>query len=409
MPRLFSHFLFALLFLGAPCAQGAFRVGLGDAVAKRSAALINSITPNPPVNAVGDRIPAGLPTCPAGAIYDSAPTDLSTLGGIEPLGHVAPPPHTFPSDHIYLYGSTTTAVLHPAYAPAMIHVTDIASTEYLSASPVFTDYAIYFYACSEVKSYYGHIKTLSPAVQSQLASAAQNCFTYTTGGSSYRRCDTQLDIVVRSGELIGYGSTSGAFDFGTYDYRIPAPSFAAPARHAQTDSFYTVCPLDYFTAGPKAAMEALVGRFDGGYHRTVAPICGQYNHDVAGSARGFWYHPGSPNVPEDPHLSLIIDNVYAPKETISIGTSLPNQTSVFYTFIPSNSGLVDRELSQVVSDGNIYCYDTFYDPLGQLVGGGHIFILQMTSPTTLRFESQPPASCGSGPWAFTSNAVDFQR
>jgi len=404
--RHWSAWIISLSLLSSP-AFSALRFGLGQAVAKRGAEVINKAGAGDPANATGYAVVATLPSCSAGAIYDSLPTDLSRIRAIEPLGHVAPSPHTFPSDHVYFYVSTGTVDATPAYAPGAIHIIDIASTEYLDASPVFTDYAIYFYACKDVKTYYAHIRTLSPSVQSQQASA-QVCSVYSTGGRSYRRCDSSVNISLQSGDLIGYSAISGAFDFGSYDYRISPPDFAAPARHTHSDQYYTVCPIDYFMPGPKAAMEALLGRFDGGYHRSVAPVCGQYNHDVAGTARGFWYHPGSPNVPEDPHLGLMINNVYAPQETISIGTSLPNQTPVFYTYVPNNSGFVDRALNQVTPDGHIYCYDTFYDPIGQL-SGGPTFILQLLDSTTLRFESQPAGSCGTGPWAFTSNAVEFER
>src|SRR5258708_35008925 len=112
-------------------------------------------------------------------------------------------------------------------------------------------------------------------------------------------------------------------------------------------------------------MEAVLGGPDGLFRRVTPPICGQYNQDVAGTARGFWFFPGAPNVPEDPHLALVFNNDYAPWESISIGTSLPNQVPAFFTFVPVHSGLVDREFSEVTADGSIYCYDSYYDPIAQ--------------------------------------------
>ncbi len=388
----------------------AFRFGLGSAVAKRSADLIDQAGANNTLT--GDNVAATLAACPAGAVFDTLPTDLSTIGGIDPLGHVQPTGHTFPADHIYLYASSTTSVNHPAYAPGPIHITDIASTEYLNASPVFTDYAIYFYGCRELKMYYAHIRTISSAVQNGLANAVQNCSTYSTGGGTFYRCDTSVNVELQAGDLIGYGAPSGAIDWGAIDYRYTPAPFANPSRHAGTDQYYTVCPIDYFTPGPKAAMEALLGRFDGGYRRVTPPLCGQYNQDVVGAAKGFWYHPGYPNVPEDPHLALIDNNAYAPLQTISVGNSLPNGGGQWYIFIAASSGQMNRDFSQVTADGHIYCYDTFYDPLDQLIGAGNtpIYILQMLNSTTLQFEKQTAVSCAAAaPWAFTSNAVTFQR
>src|SRR5260370_36264111 len=105
-------------------------------------------------------------------------------------------------------------------------------------------------------------------------------------------------------------------------------------------------------------MRGLLGVFDGGYGRGPPPLCGQILFDIAGTAKGDWYHPGSPDIPEDPHLSLIDNNVYAPQQTISIGNSLPNCAPNFHTFNAVSAGHVDRDLSQVTADGTIYSYDT---------------------------------------------------
>src|SRR6266403_114913 len=106
----------AVTWSGSPVMAG-LRFGLGDAVAKRSAELINKAAASDPANATGQAVAATLPSCPSGPVYDTLPTDLSTIGGIDPLGHVQPSGHTFPSDHIYMYASTITIVTHAAYAP----------------------------------------------------------------------------------------------------------------------------------------------------------------------------------------------------------------------------------------------------------------------------------------------------
>lgn len=80
-----------------------------------------------------------------------------------------------------------------------------------------------------------------------------------------------------------------------------------------------------------------------------------------------------------------------------------------YTFIPAGAGQINRNFVQVSSDGMIYCYDSFYDPIGQALLAGPTILVQMLSATTLRIERQAPTTCGAGPWAFTSNAIDFQR
>lgn len=386
----------------APGAQAALRLGLGKAVAERSAELVNKSG-----TFTGDAVAATLASCSAGGFFDSYPTDLGMIGGIDPLGHVQPTGHTLPTDHIYFYSSTTTAYTPPVYAPGDIHVTEIASTRYLNATPIFTDYSISFYGCREVKGYYSHVRALAP-VLAEHASAVQNCFTYSTGGSSFERCSAMVNIPLNSGATMGYVATSGSLDFGMFDYRITPLPFASPARH-YSNQLYTVCPVDYFLNSLKTTMEAKLGRFDGGYRRTTPPLCGQLNHDVVGTAKGNWYHVGSPDSPEDPHLALIDNNVYAPQQTISVGNALPNGGGMWVIFTAVSAGQVNRNFAEVTADGQVYCYDSFFDPIGQPVVTGYTFLVQMPSATTLRLEKRAVATCGAGPWSFSGNATSYQR
>lgn len=397
--------ILCLLSLAA-ISRAAIQFGLGNAVAKRSATLINKAGAATPL--VGDSVAATLPSCPGSAVYDSLPIDLSVIAGIDPLGHVAPSGHTFPSDHVYFYSQSTSTVQHALYAPGHIHVTDVQVTTYLSATPVYSDYAIFFYPCREVESYYAHVRSVSAGLLAAAGSLNQNCYSYSTGGAQVQQCNNNVNVEMQSGDLLGMSAVAGAMDFGTYDSRVNL-SFAAPSRHANTNQVHTACPLDYFTDGLKTQMQSLLGRFDGGYRRVTAPLCGRIDFDVAGTAKGDWFFPGAPNVPEDPHLSLIDNNVYAPHQTISVGTSLPNWSTNWYIFVPAGAGQVNRDFSQVTADGLTYCYDTFLDPFEQPAAGSGIFILKLTSPTTLRLEHQAAANCGAGSWAFTANAVDFQR
>src|SRR5262249_12250629 len=145
---------------------------------------------------------ATLPSCSAGALYDSLPIDLSVIAGIDPLGHVAPSGHTFPSDHIYFYSKNTSMIAHNIYAPGPIHVTNVQVTTYLSATPVYSDYAIFFYPCREVESYYAHVRTVSAGLTAAAGSLNQNCYTYTTGGSTVQQCNNNVNVPMQSGDLI---------------------------------------------------------------------------------------------------------------------------------------------------------------------------------------------------------------
>ncbi len=82
-------------------------------------------------------------------------------------------------------------------------------------------------------------------------------------------------------------------------------------------------------------------------------------------------------------------------------------SSGLYYFDPASSGLVNREFKDVAADEAIYCYETRdrfgSEPLP------FIILVQLTSPTTVRSERQDAASCGSGPWEFSSEYTDFER
>src|SRR4051812_493162 len=52
----------------------------------------------------GGMFSSGLTACPAGTqVFTASPVALAQVRGWEPLGHVGPPGHTFPTDHQYLY------------------------------------------------------------------------------------------------------------------------------------------------------------------------------------------------------------------------------------------------------------------------------------------------------------------
>ncbi|MBV9080411.1 MAG: hypothetical protein JO102_04745, partial [Elusimicrobia bacterium] len=123
---------------------------------------------------------------------------------------------------------------------------------------------------------------------------------------------------------------------------------------------------------------------------------------------GDWYKIGAPDLPEDPHLALVPDNINPNVQNISCGTSVSGLTG-WRTFTPQTSGTHNRDFSQVTSDGAVYCYDNFVDPLGQPAFTGYYVLITMPSATTLEIERVNTANCGGGPWSMSGNAVTFQR
>jgi hypothetical protein len=249
---------------------------------------------------------------------------------------------------------------------------------------------------------------LDASLSSQLGQSGQTCTTYQTGGSTYQLCSEDTNIEVAAGALLGtVGGKLAAFDFGSYDSRRTPLAFVSPSRHIG-DTLYTVCPVDYFENSLKSEMESRMGRYDGGYIRTIAPVCGLILYDIANTAQGDWYNTSLPDSPEDPHLAFIYGNVYADQQIISVGTSVSGLGPGFWAFNPVGSGTHNRNFSQVTADGQTYCFDSFLDPLNQPLITGFCVLIKMPTASSLRIEKINAANCGAGPWTQTS-PTEFHR
>ena len=356
-----------------------------------------------------------LPLCNDGKeFFNTSPIVIADLYALTPLGSLNPTGHIFPTDHIYLNViRSQTEPNAPAkikvFSPGYVRIIQIISSEHLSASPPFTDYDIEFYPCKEIFARFGHLTSLSKKIISQLGISDKNCQTYRTGGGDYKHCTKNVDIELKAGEEIGtVGGFQGAaagLDFWLADYRTEKIKYANPSRWGG-HSLYISCPVDYFTGDIR---KKLYGQFKDfrGKSRTIEPICGTIEQDVAGTAQGAWFVKGTKQTyPEDQNLALAHDNVNPLKGAFSVGTSLHSLRSGVYYFDPKNSGFVNRDFQDVLPNGNIYCYDSlaqrFSNPSQTRI------ILQLTSPATLQIQGQQFESCGAGPWSF-DNFTEFER
>ena len=330
--------------------------------------------------------------------------DTDDFKSLSPLGATNPTGHVFPTDHMYFY-LTDGMTQVPIYSPGKAWVTSISASTHLYATPVFTDYSIGLWSCSELYSWFGHVSSLSAELEAAYnAGSDEGCNEYTTGGNDYRYCIKTVHVKVTAGEQIGTAggnSGQGALDLGTYDTRREITGVANEERwewNAQT--LYNACPLDYYDATNKSALEAYLG--DGTTYRTVEPLCGTIHQDVSGTAQGRWFLEGTEvgdSGGEDNHLALIHNNVDFATGEFSVGNAINSLSSGEYTFTPTFSGYVDRDFDEVTADGQIYCYEA----------GAEYILIQLTSATTLRIEAQNLGSCGSGPWGFTDDYTDFER
>ena len=401
----------SLVLGGSICVTTAFAAACGSRG--------NSAT-SPNGNATGGsvqngRVPLGSASCgTATALFTVPPIPLASMTGWVPLGQLSPSGHTFPVDHQYLYingGTGITTYKNPTLvAPADMYVTYIHAGT--TTPPGLADYTIEFSVCAQVYGQFGHVASIAPSLLAQAGAIDQGCQSYSPSpGTTVNTCQTKLlAIPVHAGDVIGSAGGdpphSIALDFSLWDSRVPAMTFANPARFPMNndlfDEYHIVAASDYYSEPVKSQVAALLGTYDGSSHRTIPPLGGTIAVDVAGTAMGHWFNPTQPVFPETPHLAIAPDNVNPNKIGFSIGQSLPGWTIGLQEFDPVNSGTVNRNPGQVTADGSIYCYES---------PGSWVLLVKMPSATTLQLEGrQGNFSCaGAAPYTFSGASFTYSR
>lgn len=357
---------------------------------------------------------SSLPSCSTTKeLFTTFPVKDGEFSSITALGNLNPSSHTFPTDHIYVEvfdpqnpQNYTLDKAKSLLAPADIWITNIKSSERIGSV---VDYALDFFPCKDVKGQFGHVGSISATLKSAIDMVEANCNEYETGGYKYRSCEYKdLKIQVKSGEKIGTAGSerAGMFDIWMSDYREPQVKRANSSRW-NADRNYVSCFLDYFSIAQKTQYYGMLRGPKGG-KRTKEPRCGTVEVDIAGTAQGVWFYNSTGQVQgEDQHLALAYDNIETDKQVFSVGTSASNAgiSSAAYHFIPKTDGKVDRNFSQVTSDGAVYCYNT----TSIRDGSKKSILLTMPSAEKLRLQKAPGSSCGSGPWTMSTGYVEFDR
>lgn len=286
-----------------------------------------------------------LPDC-ASAVFSFAPVDLYKLMSIAPLGNLAPPGHTFPTEHMFFHitaGGVTTNTI-PLAAPGDAYITLISLGRGLTQDPV--DYTIFFAPCKDVIAYYNHVKSISPELE-KIVAASPCAF---SGESKETRCNIITLTPVAKGAYIGeVGRLQGNFDLGLIDLR-KTHSFANQSRYGAR-SPYIQCPLDYFNDAAKSLLYALLSRQD--------KYCGTIAQDIPGTLKGNWFF-GNARADSgsdwDKYLAFVDDNQRADISVVSVGGIFT--TAGKWEFSPQKNGSINRAFADVVPDGTIYCYES---------------------------------------------------
>ncbi|MBI2770950.1 MAG: hypothetical protein HYX47_15100 [Burkholderiales bacterium] len=359
---------------------------------------------------------SGLAACPAGnEIFSVPPVALEQVRGWEPLGHMNPSAHTFPTDHQYLYttafGQPNNPQLSiPVVAPSDIRITQLYKGSTGGGTP---DYSVFFQPCADLGARFGHVVTLTPELLAAAGPITQNCQTYQASpGVNTTLCQSAIfKFDVKAGQQVGTlgGGVSITLDWWLQDRRISPLYFTNPTRFSTYnggdgfDEFHIVPASAYYTPAVAALIAPKLGRFDGTLQRTTAPTGGTIVVDVAGTARGYWFNPSQPFPPESSHAALVPDYVTPNTlQVFSLGVSQATG-SLLATFVPVATGTVNRAFEHVTADGNVYCYEP--------VEGQRIVLVQLTDATTLKVDVRPGASscAAAAPYVMAANAATYKR
>ncbi len=317
-----------------------------------------------------------LPSCVGNSLYTISPLPLNKIDFILPLGNLNPSGHSTPSDHIYFVitrkeGSNNQEIVD-LFAPGDITIyTDGKQIKSTSGKIDVVDYFIDFASCKEVYGRFGHVSDLA----GQLANLKfKDCSSYSGGTADlYEQCRANVNIKLKAVEKLGTAGRTAAFDFNTYDDRLPDPYVANRTRGYNLKA---ACPLDYYSVETKAKLVPLLG--GGDKKRTAEPVCGDVFQDKAGTLQGNWYI-GLADAGWAEMMSLVHDHIDPTVGVISIGGVVTDPG--IWQFTPQHSGTVNREFSEVTVGDIIYCYQSSKKT-------GSRFLIQLFEETKLKIEVQ---------------------
>jgi hypothetical protein len=216
----------------------------------------------------------------------------------------------------------------------------------------------------EERRYKHYSELLSNAEQQKEKRFLGKCDNHTNPNEEITYCQAEMAYSLKAGGEIGIvgAERASGIDLGVSDQRVTAKLYVNPKHHRNSS---VVCGLDLFDATTKAQLYAKLGRQEGEgdqakfIPRTIEPKCGEVNQDKAGTALGNWITgEGMMDSPEtwDKTIALVHDNFDPTLGTASIGGVISQAQKI--TFVPTYSGKVNREWSQVTPDNQIYCYDS---------------------------------------------------
>lgn len=369
----------------------------------------------------------GIPTCPKNlsGILTYPLMDPQYIAALTPLGNINPPGHTSPVDHIYFQTNYDGHI--PMSAPADSVITQVItiSKEKTPGKYEVEGYVIRYEVCDGLELDFANYNDVVDSIKAELIKQGErDCKRGIVkdghGGIAEGQCYYNVHIPVKSGEQVGwvwqvphpegFGMTL-PFEIWAANYNVEPPSQTNWEFYNDNRYAHIMCPFDLYTGdlknefykkfgrweyevvdanGKKIVDQNSPGRF---VPRNGDPLCGQVDQDIIGTIQGMWFSEKTPenddNVKFNGGLAFLHDNVDVTQAEISVGGNLTNNTPGVVLFAPTHSGLINREPSEVKSDGNIYCYNA-----EERFGSQGKFLVQLISDRTLKTEFQA-GTCGT--------------
>jgi hypothetical protein len=369
----------------------------------------------------------GLAKCPANlsGLFTYFFINPDNLEAIDPLGGVNPPMHTQPVDHIYFTTKNSLNARVPIYMPAdgiLFEVVEEVRTNTTTGAFLESSSEVTFAPCQGVDVSIAIISELGPDIKALIKDGQGQCEELEKGKQGEevvsRMCRYQVDKQLKAGDLLGYelnvseserlASNGRILPEEVKDVEIWAHNYSiTPSRDVDIAWYdfpslpYSFCFFDMYQGEMQKKYLDKFGAFnsagyDGFKQRIAPPVCGSILQNIVGTVQGDWFYGEKGKVSSDGYLSLVPNNFDPSIGDISIGGTI-RQPEVI-NFLSTHSGTLNRELSEVKTDNNIYCYQADADSKINSNTKREItekILLNLVDDHHLKIENQPGA-CGAG-------------
>ena len=349
---------------------------------------------------------AGLPTCTDRPL-SVLPLPREKILGVVPLGHLNPPEHTQPTDHVYLSipgyleGAAPSVDLHSAGDGRLVRVSRM---DYDQDGATWSDWNLTIAVCDGREIRYGHVSTVTAEIQ-QAANASRTgrCDTYGYGESQYQYCSADVSVDVAAGDLVGtaggLGTPNTALDLWAYDNEMAPLAFINSAAQP-SDARQVTCPLDWFSEDLSQFLYGIRHEVHLGASlpADAGVGCGKVLNDVVGTAKGLWYSVTEVEGTWQNQLALVDDNTRTDHQAVSVASTVSDPG--YWIFAAGATGTVNRDFAGVQAGQGIHCYSSFTPESSGTQAATDRFLIEVVDDDTLRIERQT-GGCGGSP-AFSS-------